>query len=82
MNEEKLTFIGINAGLTDFRLKLFVYFMQNRLPNEGDEGYTTEWAKRFYNGTEWCYADNESWQTLINFHNQYNGSQKLKLVKK
>ena len=60
MNEENkmlLRLLANREGLENLDIDIFVRFVELRLPDEKDEGYLKEWARRFRRGTSWPAAD-------------------------
>jgi len=58
------TSVGVEVGLNDSSLKMFIKFMGYRFPGV-DKGYAYQWAKRFKKNTAWAYADIESRKDLV-----------------
>ena len=62
MKVEIIEKVGIENGLKDTALWVFVEFFNRRFPDELDDilSYVTEWAQRFKTGKPEIYMDSES----------------------
>lgn len=57
MNKEHLFDIGKFEGLKHGHLSAFVHFFKKRFPDNKDNYYAGEWAKRFYDGNMFAIAE-------------------------
>jgi len=64
LTEDVLRRIAYEAGLRNN--SLFVAFMKERFPQEGDKHYARKWADRFASGDPTAYMNNISLGAYIN----------------